>query len=76
MSKESTAASGDGCASTIFGGNATDVTPAFIGAVQRKENAEGNGSMGPERGNAVGATHESAEPFLFEKKGALPMKAI
>ncbi len=72
MSKDSTAASGDACASTIFGGNATDVMPAFIGAVQRPENAERNGSMGPERENAAGATHESVEPFLFEKKERCP----
>ncbi len=72
MSKESTAASGDACASTIFGGNATDVMPAFVGAVQRPENAERNGSMGPERENPAGATHESAEPFVSDEKGRCP----
>ncbi len=46
--------------------------PAFVGAVQRPENAERNGSMGPERENAAGVTHESAEPFLFDKKGRCP----
>lgn len=49
------------------GGNATDATLAMIGAARRPENAERNGSTGPERDNALDTMHERAEPDLFEE---------